>query len=118
MYKNGLSYFASAFFVLIAHAAMLLNIFANGNYAAKKDVFILAGAVLGLDIVYFIVMLFYKQMSYTIDFLLIFILNMSVIFQSGFGEIHLELKHYATCIAALIACRAGYLLCRSHKWIQ
>ncbi len=118
MYKNGLSYFASSFFVLIAHAAMLLNIFANGNYASKQDVFILAGAVLGLDLIYFIVMLFYKQMSYTIDFLLIFILNMSVIFQSGFGEIHFELKHYITCIAALVSCRAGFLLCRSHKWIQ
>lgn len=118
MYKNGLSYFSSAVFVIIAHAAMLLNVFVNGNYASVNDVVILSAAVLGLDLVYFIVMLFYKQMTYTIDFLLIFILNMSVIFQSGFGEIHLSVKHLVTCVAALIACRFGYLLCRSHKWIQ
>lgn len=118
MFKNGLSYFTAAFFVFIAHAAMLLNVFFNGNYDSINDVAILAAAVLGLDIVYFIVMLFYKQMTYTIDFLLIFILNMSVVFQSCFGGVHLSLKHYITCIAALIACRAGHLLCRSHKWIQ
>lgn len=118
MYKNGLSYFTAAVFVLIAHAAMLLNVFVNGNYADVKDVAILSVAVLGLDITYFIAMLFFKQMSYTIDFLLIFILNMSVVFQSGFGEIHLAVKHLITCIAALVACRGGYLICRSHKWIQ
>ncbi len=118
MYKNGLTYFSSAAFVLIAHAAMLLNILVNGNYADVKDVGILAGAVLGLDLVYFVVMLFYKQMSYTIDFLLIFILNMSVIFQSGFGAVELNKKHFIMCIAALVACRVGYLLCRSHKFIQ
>lgn len=118
MYKNGLTYFSSAVFVLIAHAAMLLNIFANGNYSEINDVIILSAVVLGLDVIYFIVMLFYKQMTYTIDFLLIFILNMSLIFQSCFGEVHLSVKHLITCVAALVACRAGYLLCRSHKWIQ
>ncbi|MBQ8296242.1 MAG: FtsW/RodA/SpoVE family cell cycle protein [Ruminococcus sp.] len=118
MYKNGLTYFSSAFFVLIAHAAMLLNVFANGNYASSSDVIILSAAVIGVDLLYFIVLLFCKQMSYTIEFLLIFILNMSVIFQSGFGEVHLSVKHLITCIVALAACRAGHVLCRSHKWIQ
>jgi len=118
MYKNGLTYFSSALFVLIAHAAMLLNVFINGNYESVNDVMILSGAILGLDLIYYIVMLFYKQMSYTIDFLLIFILNMSLIFQSSFGGIHLSIKHMITCIAALIACRIGYLMCRSHRWIQ
>ncbi|MGN0574576.1 MAG: FtsW/RodA/SpoVE family cell cycle protein [Ruminococcus sp.] len=118
MYKNGLTYFTSAVFVLIAHTAMLLNVFVNGNYENQNDVLILSGAVLLIDLIYFIVMLFYKQMTYTIDFLLIFILNMSLIFQSCFGGVHLSVKHLLTCIAALIACRGGYLLCRSHKWIQ
>ncbi len=118
MYKNGLTYFGSALFVIIAHAAMLLNVFANGNYTDVNDVFVLTGAVLGLDIVYFAVMLFYKQMTYTIDFLLLLVLNMSVIFQSCFGGVQLCVKHYIMCIAALVTCRLGYLLCRSHKWIQ
>ncbi|MCD7890850.1 MAG: FtsW/RodA/SpoVE family cell cycle protein [Ruminococcus sp.] len=118
MYKNGLTYFSSSFLVLIAHAAMLLNVFVNGNYDSTNDVFILAGAVLGLDLIYFIAMLFFKQMSYTIDFLLIFILNMSLIFQSCFGGVQLSVKHLLTCIAALVACRLGHLLCRNHRWIQ
>lgn len=118
MYKNGLTYFTSAVFVLIAHAAMLLNIFINGLYSDVSVVIKLSAAVLGLDIAYFLLMLFFKQMTYTIDFLLILILNMSVIFQAGFGEISFPTKHFLTCIAALIACRAGFLLCRSHKWIQ
>lgn len=118
MYKNGLSYFGSALFVLAAHAAMLLNVFANGKYENINDVIMLSGAVLGLDIICFIVMLFYKQMTYTIDFLLLLILNMSVIFQSCFGGVHLSVKHFVMCIGALVTCRLGYLLCRSHKWIQ
>lgn len=118
MYKNGMTYFSSAFFVLIAHAAMLLNVFINGNYDSVNDVIILSAAVLGLDLIYFIVLLFYKQMSFTIDFLLIFILNMSLIFQSGFGGVHLSIKHLITCLAALAAARAGHIICRNHRWIQ
>jgi cell division protein FtsW (lipid II flippase) len=118
MYKNGLTYFTASFFVVVAHAAMLLNVFVNGNYDSARDVMILAGAVIGIDLIYFAVMLFYKQMTYTIDFLMLFILNMSLIFQSCFGGVHLSTKHLITCIAALVACRLGYLLCRSHKWIQ
>lgn len=118
MYKNGLSYFASAFFVLIAHAAMLLNVFANGTYDSPNNVFILAAAVISLDLIYFAVLLFYKQMSYTTDLMLILILNAGLIMQSCFGGVHLSIKHLITCIAALAACRGGHLLCRSHKWID
>lgn len=118
MYKNGLTYLGASFFVLAAHSAMLLNVFVNGNYKSAHDVLVLAAAVLGLDIAYFIAMFFFKQMSFAIDFLLIFVLNMSVVFQSCFGGVHLSVKHYITCIAALVACRAGHLLCRSHKRLQ
>ncbi len=118
MYKNGLSYFTSAFFVVTAHVTMLLNIFFNGNYSSVHDVALLAGVVIGLDIVYFAVMLFFKQMTFITDFLLILILNVSLIFQSGFGGVQLSLKHLITCIAALIACRIGYLICRNHNWLR
>lgn len=118
MYKNGLSYFTSALFVIIAHIAMLLNVFFNGNYLNVQDVAILAGAVIGLDLLYFAIMLFFKQMTFITDFMLILILNMSLIFQSGFGEIQLSVKHLITCIAALIACRIGYLICRNHNWLR
>ena len=78
MYKNGLSYFTASVFVLIAHAAMLLNVFVNGNYADVNDVLMLSGAVLGLDLAYFIIMLFFRQSSFAINFMLILILNFSI----------------------------------------
>lgn len=118
MSGNKCSYVFSAIFVLLAHAGMLLNVFLNGNYSDLADIIILSGAVIGLDLVYFIIMPFFKQSTFTIDFLLLLVLNMSVIFQSCFGGVHLSVKHYITCITALIACRAGYLLCRNHKWLQ
>ncbi len=119
MYTNPFSFVFSSIFVLIAHSAMLLNVFKNGSYDNINSVILLAAAVIILDIVYFIVMLFfYKQKSYTIDFLLILVLNMSVIFQSCFGGVHFAAKHYITCVAAIVACKAGYLLCRNHKWLQ
>jgi cell division membrane protein len=118
MSGNKCSYFFSSLFVLLAHSGMLLNVFLNGNYSELTDVIILAGAVIGLDLVYFTIMPLFRQSSFTIDFLLLLVLNMSVIFQSCFGGVHLSVKHYITCITALIACRVGYLICRNHKWLQ
>lgn len=119
MEKTGkIKYVFSAIFVLAAHIAMLCSVFYNGKYDSPNDVFILAAAVIGLDLAYFVAMMFFKQTSYTIDFMLIFILNISLIFQSSFGGIHLSVKHLVTCIAALVSCRLGYILCRDHKWLQ
>lgn len=118
MYKNGLSYVSSCLFVLIAHFAMLAVVFFNGDYLETKDVLILASTVISFDLVYFIAMLFFKQMTYSIDFMLILILNMSVIFQSCFGRVVLDKKHFITCVAAVVACRLGYILCRNHNFIQ
>lgn len=111
-------YFFSCIFVLTAHLGMLANVYINGGYEGKTQVFILAGAVIMLDLIYFSVMPLFRQKTYTIDFLLILILNMSVIFQSCFGGVHLDVKHYITCITALAACRGGYLICRDHTRIQ
>lgn len=119
MEKTGKTkYVISAFFVLMAHISMLYSMFYNGNYDSPSKLIVLAMAVIGLDISYFIAMLFFKQTTYTIDFMLIFILNISLIFQSSFGGIHLSVKHLITCIASLVACRLGYILCRDHKWLQ
>lgn len=118
MYANPVAYIFSCIFVLLAHSAMLLNVYFNGNYDGVMDVAILAGAVLILDITYFIVILFFKQLTYAVDFLLILVLNMSVIFQSCFGGVEFSVKHYITCIAALAACKGGFLLCRKYKWLQ
>lgn len=117
MSGNTSSYIFSSIFVLIAHIGMLLNVYFNGNYDSLTQVIILSGAVIILDIAYFLAMLFFRQNTFTVDFLLILILNMSVIFQSCFGEVVFDYKHYITCIVALAACRGGYLLCRNHKWL-
>ena len=93
MINNPVAYVFSSLFVIIAHGAMLVNVFMNGNYDDVSSVIVLAAAVIGLDVVYFIVSPFFRQMSYTVDFLLVLILNMSVIFQSCFGGVQFSVKH-------------------------
>ena len=116
--SNPFSYIFSCIFVLAAHCAMLFNVYYNGNYSDVKEVILLAFAVVALDVVYYIVMLFFSQKTYAVDFMLLLILNMSLIFQSCFGGVHLSVKHLVTCVAALVAARFGYLICRDHKWIE
>ena len=50
MYANPVAYIFSCIFVLIAHSAMLLNIYFNGNYTEVRDIRFLGAAVLILDI--------------------------------------------------------------------
>ena len=118
MYANPVAYVFSCIFVLIAHIAMLLNVYFNGNYTEVRDVAVLGAAVLILDISYFIVILLFKQTSYVLDFLLILVLNMSFIFQSCFGKVGFDVKHLITCIVCLASCKAGYIICRNHKLLQ
>lgn len=118
MYINIFLYLLSCIFVLITHSAMLLNVYLNGNYESIINVIVLAAAVIVLDFAWFIVMKLFRQRSFSIDFLLILILNMSVIFQSCFGGVQLSVKHYITCIVSLAASKAGFVLCRNHKWLQ
>lgn len=116
--SNPIAYLFSCLFVLFAHGAMLFNVYSNGNYSDLNDVITLAAAVLGLDIFYFVIMPFFRQRTFAVDFMLLLVLNMSVIFQSCFGGVHFDMKHFITCIAALVSCRAGHLLCRNHRQIQ
>ncbi|MBR2283509.1 MAG: FtsW/RodA/SpoVE family cell cycle protein [Ruminococcus sp.] len=116
--SNPFSYLFSCIFVIAAHAVMLFNVFSSGSYESSSDAFILAAAVIGLDIAYSFVMLFFRQHTFTVNFMLLLIINMSNIFQSCFGGVSLDVKHYVTGIAALVSCQIGFLLCRSHKRIQ
>ncbi len=119
MYKNGISYGKCTGIVLFTHCIMLLAILLRGNYSSFGDLLPLSVAVIGLDIVYTCVLRFiYKQMTYTLDFFLLLLINCSVIFQSCFGGVGFALKHYITCIAALVMCQIGFLLTRNHAWIQ
>ncbi|MDE6781610.1 MAG: FtsW/RodA/SpoVE family cell cycle protein [Ruminococcus sp.] len=118
MYVNIFLYLISCIFVLATHSAMLLNVYLNGNYETITNVIILAAAVIILDFTWFIVMRMFRQRSCTIDFLLILILNMSVILQSCFGGVHLSAKHYITCMVSLAASKVGFVLCKNHKQLQ
>lgn len=117
MYANPVAYIFSCIFVIFAHSAMLINIWFNGNFSETRDIAVLGAAVIILDIAFFVVILFFKQMSYVLDFLLILILNMSVIFQSCF-ICKFNIKHYITCIICLAASKCGYILCKNHKILQ
>lgn len=118
MYKNGLSYGGVITLMLLTHISMLGLVLVRGLYESPLDLLILAAAVLGLDAVYIIVTLFYKQMTYTLDLMLVCVLNMGLIFQSCFGGVKLSVKHLITCIAALVFCQLGFLLTRNHEWIR
>ncbi len=99
----------------MTHLIMLCAAVFRGRYEDVTDVFPLAIAVFALDIVYMLVMrLFYKQMTYTTDYLLLLIMGCSVIFQSCFGSVGFAMKHYITCIAALVCCQIMFLLTRNH----
>lgn len=119
MYKNGISYAKCTAMVLLTHVIMLLAILLRGKYDTPQDILPLAAAVIGLDIVYSAVLrLCYRQMTYTLDFVLLLLINISVIFQSCFGGVGFAFKHYVTCIIALVFCQLGFLLTRNHVWIQ
>lgn len=118
MYQNRLSYSSAVILLFLTHISMLGVVFIRGSVAGVFDFIKLAGAVLALDTGYLLITLYYKQMTYTLDFMLLGLLNMSLIFQSCFGGIHLSVKHLISCVICLITCEAGFLLTRNHEWIR
>lgn len=118
MFHNKLRYGRISILVLMTHAVMLAAVIFRGNYKEIADALPLTAAVFSLDIIYMLVIrFFYKQMTYTTDYLLLMIMGCSVIFQSCFGSIDFASKHYITCIAALICCQIIFLLTRNHMRI-
>ena len=118
MFKNGLRYAGAITLLLLSHIAMLGVVLARGNYEQPMDLAVLTIAVLGFDLAGIIAAAVYRQMTYTLDLMLVGILNMSLIYQSCFGAVHLSVKHLITCIASMIACELGFLLARNHEWIR
>ena len=121
MLKNGLRYGSVIVLLLLTHLSMLGIVLVRGNYEKPLDLIYLAGAVIGLDLVGIIAASIYRQMTYTLDLMLLAILNMSLIFQSCFGGVDFfnnGLKHLITCVAAMVACELGFLLTRNHEWIR
>lgn len=113
MFKNGLSYLGLMLLVLLSHLSLLAIVLCKGNYDNIGQVALLAAIVLGSDVAYFCALRLMKQATYTIDFVLVMLLNMSVLFQSCFGKVGFSAKHFLMCIGAFVACQFAYHFTRN-----
>lgn len=111
--KTKLNYFFIRFFIVLTHILLLLNVYLNGVYDNPASVAVLSVFVIASDFIYFIILSNLKQDTYTIDYLLVLIANISLIFQSCFGGVNFNIKHFITLTAGMIACHAGYLFTRN-----
>lgn len=118
MYKNGLSYTIITFLSLLTHISLLTIVFIKGQYDSIMSPIILSAIILGSDILYFFILKFLKQNTYTLDILLITVLNMSVIFQSCFGKVGFAVKHFIFAVMALVFCQAGFKLAQNYRFIE
>jgi len=107
--KSRLNYFFQKFMVVITHAVMLLTVFLNGKYDDVSEIVKLSAAVVLSDIIYFAAAFVIEQDTYTLDCLLILIVNISLIFQSCFGGVVFNLKHFITIAAGMIAYYTGFI---------
>ena len=90
MFHNKLSYGRISILVLMTHLIMMAAVLFRGNYNDVTELLPLTIAVFSLDIVYMLAMrIFYKQMTYTTDYLLLLIIGCSVIFQ-GITSVYLQ----------------------------
>lgn len=111
--KTKLNYFFVKMFVLLTHAIMLGAVYLNGTYESIAEVIKLSAVVGITDIIYFILSDSSKQDVYAIDYLLVLIMNISLIFQSCFGGVIFNLKHFITITAGMITYQLGYLFTRN-----
>ncbi len=115
--ENNLSYTKLSFFILAIHIAMIVTVVAKGTFTLVPLLF-LAGMIIFSDVIYFNIIQRLKQDTYTLDFFLVLILNMSVIFQSCFGEVAFNVKHFITCAVGFVICQLGFKLVRNYAVIE
>lgn len=118
MYKNGLFYGGITLLSLLTHISLLVVVFTRGNYDTIISPIILSSVILVSDVLYFFILKFLKQNTYTLDILLITLLNMSVIFQSCFGGVSFAAKHFIFSILALFCCHGGFRLAQNYRFIE
>ncbi len=118
MYKNGLSYGGITLLSLLTHISLLAVVFIKGNYESIISPILLSSVIIVSDVLYFFVLKFLKQNTYTLDILLITLLNMSVIFQSCFGGVGFAYKHFIFSVLALACCQAGFKLVENYLFIE
>lgn len=111
--KTKLNYIFIKILIVFTHVILLANVYLNGVYEDVFEVIKLSTAVIASDLIYFIILGTMEQDTYTVDFLLVLITNISLIFQSCFGSVNFNLKHFITLTAGMISCHAGYLFTRN-----
>jgi cell division protein FtsW (lipid II flippase) len=97
---------------------MLGIVFFKGNYETYTYPLILSAYVLLTDVVYGGIIKTRKQPVYLIDYIMLFILNMSVIFQSCFGGIGFSYKQAILSILALVCCEIGCRLTLNYEKLE
>lgn len=105
--KPKVHYFLVTSMTLITHISMLLVVFFKGNYDSIVYPMILATFVVLFDMVYATIIRKREQLVYTLDYIMLFILNMSVIFQSCFGKVGFSYKQAILSVMALICMELG-----------
>lgn len=105
--KIRVHYFLLNVLILLAHVSMLGVVFFKGNYTDVRYPIVLSAYVVLFDVVYGGIVRSRKQPTYIVDYVLMFILNASVIFQSCFGGIGFSYRQVAFTILALVCCEVG-----------
>ncbi|MCC8069270.1 MAG: FtsW/RodA/SpoVE family cell cycle protein [Ruminococcus sp.] len=116
--KIKVHYFWLTVLILMSHVAMLGVVFFKGNYETLMYPIILSAFVILSDIVYSGIIKSRKQSVYIVDYMMLFILNMSIIFQSCFGEVSFSYKQAILSILALICCEIGCKVALNYEKLE
>ena len=116
--KIRVHYFLLTILILLAHTSMLGIVFFKGNYDTYKFPIILSTFVILSDIVYSKIIKSRKQPVYIVDYIMLFILNMTIIFQSCFGGISFSYKQAILSILALICMEIGCKIALNYEKLE
>ncbi len=105
---TSISYFSVKSIILLCHICLLGVVFFNGKYENITSVLILSVIVIATDLGYFLFLNMISQKTYTLDYLLILLLNITVIYHSCFGGVNFATKHYIITIIAFLAYQFSY----------
>ncbi|MCQ2418025.1 MAG: FtsW/RodA/SpoVE family cell cycle protein [Oscillospiraceae bacterium] len=97
--------------VLIAHTAMMVLVVLS--FGVDAEVIKLAAAVLSADLVGSVILQIIHREACTVDTVLLLITGMSTIYQSCFGGLEFDVKHFAFCMASFVMCQISYAVTRN-----
>ena len=106
-------YFLLKMLVLLTHFVFLGTVLLNGKDVKALEILKLSVTVIASDLIYFVIFDALDQENHAIDILLVLIVNISLIFQSCFTGIHLDLKHFVTIAAGMACYIIGFLTTRN-----